>query len=319
MSSVRIEKAHIEDVSVLTAVQTKVFDAEKMKWFPDRTEIVDTNIQPPGYDSIEMNTYMLKELDYFKVVFEGGIVGGLILTVIGRRHGRVDRIFIDPAYQGKGIGSTVIKLMEREYAHVVSWELETSSLQLNNHRFYEKMGYQKIFESPDEHCYEKRMNEKNGPGGKTREVTILGDIMKDVDFSGHQLEHCIVERADFYGINGSYATFSNSSMTGVQFSNCNLEGSRFQNINFKRALIADLNLSYSEFAHVSIGGLHVHDTNLGDEGEPITFERCVLEGSMFENCSLKNVDISDCEISGMKIDGILVEDLLEAHAHRMKK
>ncbi|MDX8343580.1 GNAT family N-acetyltransferase [Rossellomorea sp. YZS02] len=319
MSTVKIDPANIEDASVLTAVQKKVFDAERVKWFQNQTGIIDYNIQPPGYDSIEMNTYMIRELDYYKVFYEDTIVGGLIVTVAGKRRGRIDRIFIDPLYQGRGIGSQVLKIMEGNYPHVVSWELETSSLQLSNHTFYENLGFQKIFESHDEYCYEKKMNVETGPPVIQREVTIVDSSLKDVDLADTHVEHCSLEKTEFYGINGSLSTFSNSRMMGVQFSNCNLTESRFQNINFQRALLADLNLSHSEIAHVALGGVHIHDTHLGDAGEPLRFERCDLKKSKFQNCNLKNVDISDCDTSGMMIDGILVKDLLEAYAQRMKK
>ncbi|MBN8191253.1 GNAT family N-acetyltransferase [Bacillus sp. NTK074B] len=319
MSTVKIEQAYIGDASVLTAVQKKVFDAEREKWSQNQAGIVDYNIQPPGYDSIEMNTYMIRELDYYKVFYNGTIVGGLIVTVVGKRHGRIDRIFIDPYYQGRGIGSQVMKIMEGNFPHVVSWELETSGLQLSNHTFYENLGFTKIFETHDEYCYEKRMNVETDPQGIQRYVTFAGDSMKDVDLADIHVEHCNMERGEFYRINASNSTFSNSNLKGVQISNCNLAETRFQNINFQRALLADLNLSQSEIVHVNLGGLHVHDTNLGDVGEPMRFERCEFKESKFQNCNLKNVSISDCDISGMLIDGILVKDLLDAYAQSKKK
>jgi uncharacterized protein YjbI with pentapeptide repeats len=89
--------------------------------------------------------------------------------------------------------------------------------------------------------------------------------------------------------------------------------SRFQNINFKKSLIADLNLSHSEFAHVTFGGVYVHDTTLGEEDEPVRFERCDLKGSQFKGRNLNNVELVDCETEGMRINNILVKDLLEAY------
>ena len=60
---------------------------------------------------------------------------GIIVTISGKSYGRIDRIFVDPVYQGKGIGSYVMKLIEEEYQSVRIWDLETSSRQLNNHHF----------------------------------------------------------------------------------------------------------------------------------------------------------------------------------------
>ncbi|CAN7407653.1 GNAT family N-acetyltransferase [Rossellomorea sp. LjRoot5] len=313
MGTVNIEKANIEDALILTGLKKNVFDTEKEKWLRGQEDIVDFNIQPPGYDSIEMTKYMIRELNYFKIHYEGILVGGLILTVVGKRHGRVDRIFVDPLYQGKGIGSKVMECMESEYPEVMTWELETSSRQLNNHHFYEKMGYKKIFEADDEFCYEKKMKEGVVVEGESREITVHGDTLNEGDLSELQVEYSNLKNIDFYGINGSYSTFSNSNLMGVQFNNCNLSESRFQNINLQKALIADLNLSQSEMGHVTLGGVHVHDTNLGEKNEPIRFERCDFHGSKFDNCNLNHAEISNSDVTGMKINGISVEDLMEAY------
>lgn len=319
MSTITIEKARIQDAEILTDIKRKVFDAEKEKWLPFAENVVDYNIQPPGYDSIEMGKYMIHELNYFKILYHEELVGGVIVTLEGKRHGRVDRIFVDPDYQGKGIGSAAIRLIEEKFPQVKSWELETSSRQLNNHFFYEKMGYKKVFESEDEFCYEKRVQLDATEAGETREIHIQGDTLRQVDLSRLQVEQSKVTETDFYGIDGSHSTFSNSSLVRAQFSNCNLSESRFQNINFIKSLIADLNLSHSEFAHVSLGGTYFHDTTLGEEGEPVRFERCDLKGALFKDSNLKNVELIDCETEGMRINKILVKDLLDAYEVVHKK
>ncbi|MGM0863239.1 MAG: GNAT family N-acetyltransferase [Bacillota bacterium] len=313
MNTITIEKARIQDAEILTNIKRKVFDAEKEKWLLHAENVVDYNIQPPGYDSIEMGKYMIHELNYFKIIYQEELVGGVIVTLEGKRNGRVDRIFVDPDYQGKGIGSSAIRLIEEKFPKVRSWELETSRRQLNNHAFYEKMGYKKIFESEDEFCYEKRIQPDTTEEVETREISIQGDTLRQVDLSRLQVEQSEMTETDFYGIAGSHSTFSNSNLMGAQFSNCNLRESRFQNINFKKSLIADLNLSHSEFAHVIFGGVYVHDTTLGEEDEPVRFERCDLKGSQFKGCNLNNVELVDCETEGMRINNILVKDLLEAY------
>jgi GNAT superfamily N-acetyltransferase len=319
MSTITIEKARIEDAEILTDIKRKVFDAEKERWLSYAENVVDYNIQPPGYDSIEMGKYMIRELNYFKILFQEELVGGVIVILAGKRHARIDRIFVDPDYQGKGIGSSAIRLIEEKLPQVKSWELETSSRQLNNHIFYEKVGYKKIFESEDEFCYEKRIQVDATEEVDTREILIQGDTLRQGNLSRLQVEQSNMAETDFYGIDGSHSTFSNSNLMGAQFSNCNLSETRFQNINFKKSLIADLNLSHSEFAHLSLGGAYFHDTTLGEEGVPISFERCDLKGSQFKSCNLNDVRLIDCETEGMRINNILVKDLLKAYELAQKK
>lgn len=98
---------------------------------------------------------MIRELNYYKIIYNGEIVGGVV-TLSGKTHGRIDRLFIIPSFQGKGIGSKVIGLLEESFANVLTWDLETSSRQLNDHYFYEKFGFKKTFQTEEEYRYKKR-------------------------------------------------------------------------------------------------------------------------------------------------------------------
>ncbi|MED0993789.1 GNAT family N-acetyltransferase [Bacillus nitratireducens] len=309
MSTIRIERASITDAEKLTEIKKRTFDEEAKKWLPNQENIIDYNIQPPGYSSIEMTKYMIKELNYFKVIYNKTIVGGIIVTISGKSFGRIDRIFVGPDSQGKGIGSKVIDLIEKEFPNVRAWDLETSSRQLNNHYFYEKMGYQATFKTEDEYCYIKRIE------------TLLG-IEKSVeneDISGTQYENCNMAKTECYQVTLEGSSFSNSNLMSSHINNCNLSHSKFHNINFRNTLFADLNFSNSEMALVTLEGVRFIDTSLGDEGNPITFERCNLKGSKIKNSNLRNVEIQQSDITGMKINDIPVADLLELYYHVNKK
>lgn len=299
MSIITIEKAVIEDADKLTKIMKKTFDEEAKKWLAGQTGVVDYNIQPPGYASIEMTKYMIEELEYFRVKYKDKIVGGIILTITGTSFGRIDRIFVDPEYQGKGIGSSVIKIIEEEFSMVRTWDLETSSRQINNHYFYEKLGYKTTFETEDEYCYIKRKGSLSAQKGK--------------DISNIQYENCNLERTECYQVNLEGSSLSNSNLANTHISNCNLSHSKFQNINLTHSLYADLNLSYSTMKLVTLGGVCFIDTNLGEDEQPVSFERCDLKGTKISNSNLKNVEIKDSEITGMKINDISVEKLLEAY------
>jgi len=309
MSIITIERASIDDADRLTALKKVTFDKEVKKWLSTQDDVIDFNIQPPGYSSIEMTNYMIKKLNYFKVVYDEVIVGGVIVTVSGKSYGRIDRIFIAPDYQGKGIGSKVIDLIEKEFPTVRTWDLETSSRQINNHRFYEKMGYRTTFETDDEFCYIKKL-------GTPKENE---HVIEDKELTSIQYENCNMAKTECYQVNMEESSFSNSNLMHTHVSNCNLSHSKFQNINFRNTLFADLNLSKSELVQVTLSGVHFIDTNQGNEKNLMSFERCDLEGGKLTNCNLRNVEIDTCEMEGMKINNIPVEELLEAYAHVNKK
>ncbi|PFL45268.1 GNAT family N-acetyltransferase, partial [Bacillus anthracis] len=103
MKIISIEKATILDAEKLTEIMKKTFDEEAEKWLGGQNDVIEYNIQPPGYSSVEMMKYSIEELDSFKVIMDQKIIGGIIVTISGKSYGRIDRIFVDPVYQGKGI------------------------------------------------------------------------------------------------------------------------------------------------------------------------------------------------------------------------
>lgn len=303
MSTITIEGAVLSDAEKLTEITKKTFDEEMKNWLPKQGCVNDCNISPPGYASIEMTKYMIRELNYFKVLLNNEIIGGVIITLSGESFARIDRIFIDPIYQGKGIGSSVINLVERMFPNVRFWDLETSSKQINNHYFYEKMGYKTTIESDDEFCYLKQID--NVP---KKEVWIENENISNIHYV-----NCNMVRTVCYGVDLKRSSFSNSTLMESHISNCNLSQSKFQNINLRNSLFADLNLSNSNMIFVTLGGVSFIDANLGEENKPITFERCDLEGSKFSKCNLRNVEILKSDCNGIKIDNVPVDELFKAY------
>lgn len=303
MTKISIEKATILDAEKLTEIMKRTFDAEAKQWLYGQDDVIDYNIQPPGYSSVEMMEYSIEELNSFKVVMDKEIIGGIIVTISGKSYGRIDRIFVDPVYQGKGIGSYVIKLIEKEYPNIKIWDLETSSRQINNHHFYKKMGYQMIFESEDEHCYVKRIKTSSN-----KESVVINKDMKN-----NQYENCNLANTEYYQVNLKNSAFVSSNIMNMNMSNCNVSQSKFRNINFRRSSYADLNFSGSKFNLVTLGGVQFKNTSLGDEKEPILFDNCDLEGSSISNSNLKNIEIENCDITGMKINGISIKNLLDLY------
>lgn len=304
--SIEIQKAVLTDAEMLTDIMKKTFDKEAERWISNQ-EVIDFNIQPPGYSSVEMTKYMIEELTYYKIMYNSMMVGGIIVTITGASFGRIDRIFIDPDYQGRKIGSRVIELMEEEFPSVRVWDLETSSRQVNNHHFYEKLGFELIFKTEEEYAYIKR------------KALRTEKLDEDKDGVPSQYEDCQMEKTEYYQVNLEGSSFSNSTLMSSQMSNCNLSHSKFQNINFRNAYFADLNLSNSKMRLVTLGGMCFKDTNLGEEKEPISFERCDLEGTKIRNSNLRNLEITDSDITGMTINHIPVEELLEFYDREGKK
>ena len=58
---------------------------------------------PPGYNSAAWQARMMRLGDYYKIVVEGQIVGGVIVFRKRAREYELGRIFVDPDFQNRGM------------------------------------------------------------------------------------------------------------------------------------------------------------------------------------------------------------------------
>ena len=100
---------------------------------------------PPGYDSVENLLQKIKEGDYYKIMVEGQIIGGIAVFDLGEGHFHLDLLYIEPAYHNRGIGTQAMHFIEGTY-HATKWSLHTPGYAIRNQHFYEKFGYVKVGE-----------------------------------------------------------------------------------------------------------------------------------------------------------------------------
>ncbi len=132
--NVTIRRAIADDVQALVKAQIAAFH-EDARLYPEAT--LDG---PPGYDSIDHTLHKILNHDYYTILADGQIVGGLAIFDKGQGHFHLDVIFIDPAYHNQGIGTQAIQFIERTYP-AKKWTLNTPDYAIRNHHFYEKFGY----------------------------------------------------------------------------------------------------------------------------------------------------------------------------------
>ncbi len=91
---------------------------------------------PPGYDDINSVLEKLRRDDYYKIVYEGRIVGGIVVYDQGQGHFHLDLLYIDPAYHNLGIGTQAMQFIEAAYPAASQWMLNTPTYALRNQHFY---------------------------------------------------------------------------------------------------------------------------------------------------------------------------------------
>ncbi|WP_164779433.1 GNAT family N-acetyltransferase [Paenibacillus kobensis] len=305
----RFRRARLEDAETLKEMMVRTFDREQRIWLRDDEE-PDANLRPPGYESAAMQRYVIQEWPYYVMVFAGKAVGAISVNVSGR-HGRVDKLFIDPDYQGRGFGSLALCFVEKQFPRVQVWKLETSGKQLHNHRFYEKAGFVRTHESEWEFAYEKVMT------GSAPDAEAPGETLQVTgSMSGAAVINCSMPDSEFYNVDLSGGFYMNCTLQDSRITDCNLSGTRWTNLNLTNMLMADLRLTGSEIGFAAMDGVRFHDTHLGTSRQPAVFERCDLSGSVIRDSQLSGVHIEQCDVAGMTINGIAVEELLKAYMEK---
>ena len=141
------------DYPELTVVLTRAFDDDSQK------HLGQGRGGPPGYDNgeyLRKQFFGHRETIGYKVIAQGKVIGGIIVHIFEHGKNVLGTIFVDPAYQDRGVGTRTWAYVEATYPDAKSWVLRTPAYAIKNHHFYEaKCGFAKIGEG-----------EFQGPGGK---------------------------------------------------------------------------------------------------------------------------------------------------------
>ena len=82
--------------------------------------------------------------DYYKILADGRIIGGLVLLLKGYRYYELTRIFIHPDFQNQGIGTRAFEFIWSEYPDVERWTLDTPTWNRRTRHFYRKVGFEEV-------------------------------------------------------------------------------------------------------------------------------------------------------------------------------
>ena len=144
ISKVKILRANFSDATVLAEICKKAFDHISEKYQGKKEG-------PPGYDMPHWHTIAMKEGVYFQILLHDKIIGAIIIALRDKRkatkkeiyHWELVQMFIDPEYQGKGIGSFAVKEVERFFPEMYLLTLATPVKYISNNDFYKKLGFKK--------------------------------------------------------------------------------------------------------------------------------------------------------------------------------
>lgn len=118
---------------------------------------------PPLTQTLDEIFEESKQETIYKYEVEGNIVASVRCRVIENSVLYIGRLIVDPAFQNKGIATSMLKQIENLYSHTVkSYSLFTGHLSEKNLHLYKKLGYKEIKQEPlNDNCMLVYMEKTN--------------------------------------------------------------------------------------------------------------------------------------------------------------
>ena len=130
----RFEKARLGDAESLAEVSKRAFDHDIHYGAPGPGG-------PPGYDTAAWQAKVMRFGEYYKILEGKQIIGGMVVMRKGAREYEVGRIFIEPEYQNRGIGTEAFEFLWEKYSLAKRWTLDTPAWNHRTRHFYRKLGF----------------------------------------------------------------------------------------------------------------------------------------------------------------------------------
>jgi GNAT superfamily N-acetyltransferase len=176
--SIRLDRAAESEAEELASISKRAFHSDK-----------DVGASgeggPIGYDSPSFQQRMMKFLEYYKILQDDTITGGIIVSPRKKLYRILERIFVDPLHQNKGFGSQAMELLWQTYPKVQLWTLGTPEWNVRTKHFYEKLGFIQVGWTKEDgrgRYYQKVMDSSNPY--EMRKIRDLEDGMKYVTVEG---------------------------------------------------------------------------------------------------------------------------------------
>jgi len=182
---ITLERAKEDDAKTLADISRKAFHSDVDAGAPGKEG------GPPGYDSPEFQTNLMRWCDYHNILYEGRIVGALIVAKKRAGHYECSRIFVDPDYQNRGMATRAFEQAWDMYPDARIWTLGTPEWNVRTEHFYEKLGFVQVGWTREEPEWRGRYYEKLMDPDQPYERMKIADLtqgMRDVEVEARVLE-----------------------------------------------------------------------------------------------------------------------------------
>ncbi|MFX0066996.1 MAG: GNAT family N-acetyltransferase [Candidatus Hermodarchaeota archaeon] len=141
---VRIEPARETNAEILAKISKEAFHTDSELGTSSTLPEPRGPGGPPGYDSPDFQKFIMKIMNYYEILADDKIVGGLFFSSANQDHYVLERIFVSPSYHRKGIATRAMELAFEKHPDAKFWTLGTPSWNLRTKHFYERLGYVQV-------------------------------------------------------------------------------------------------------------------------------------------------------------------------------
>ena len=115
----------------------RILEVQKLAYESEARLYDDWNIQPLTQSLAELKIDFSEKV-FFKAKVKGNLVGSVRTYEL---DGHIGRLIVHPNWQGKGIGTALMRNVEKAFSHMQYFELFTGFRSENNIGFYQILGY----------------------------------------------------------------------------------------------------------------------------------------------------------------------------------
>jgi len=152
VKAVELVKAREEDAEELAEISKRAFHSDVHCGAPAAGG-------PPGYDSPAAQIRFMRGCDYYEILYDGGLVGAVMVLKKEEGHYECCGLFVDPQYHDRGIATRAFELVWAAYSDAERWTVGTPAWNARTNHFYPKLGFVKVgTDGADGVIYEKTMN-----------------------------------------------------------------------------------------------------------------------------------------------------------------
>jgi GNAT superfamily N-acetyltransferase len=136
----KIQRALVEDAETILKLQKRAYRSE--------AEIYNDYNIPPLMQTLDEIKQEFMHYIFLKAVEEIETIIGSVRACLEKETAYIGRLMVKPEYENRGIGTILMRSIEKYFVSAKRYELFTGHMSSRNLHLYRKLGYQEFRRMP---------------------------------------------------------------------------------------------------------------------------------------------------------------------------